>query len=229
MANARWTSATLAPGAYQWRISSINPDGLQGSSTEARALTILRNLALTLNPSRPPVAKADTRVVSPLYAFAAQPDADSSVVDVEYSVDGGAYQTRSEPIHLTEAGSRSVKARGIGADGTAGEPVELKVTVDAAAPDVAVAVSPNYPHTNLVKAFTITLTASDETGVEQLEYALNEGAFMSYQGPIELGAHTSYQLRFRATDVVGNASEVRTMSFPALPAPRGTLPVLPSR
>ncbi len=226
---ARWTSATLAPGDYQWRLSSINPDGLQGPSTEARALTILRNLALTLNPSRPPVAKAGTQVVSPLYAFAARPDADSSVVDVEFSVDGGAYQARTEPVTLDEAGPRTLKARGIGADGEAGQPVEIKVVVDAAAPDVAVAVSPNYPHPSLVKAFKVTLTASDETGVEQLDYALNDGVFTAYPGPIELGAHTTYQLRFRATDVVGNASEERTMSFPALPAPRGTLPVLPSR
>jgi hypothetical protein len=227
--NARWTSATLAPGDYQWRISSINPDGLQGPSTEARALTILRNLALTLIPSRAPVTQAGAQVVSPLYAFAAQPNSDTSVVDVEYSVDGGPFQVATEPIQFSEAGPRTLKARAIGADGKTGEPVELKVTVDAAAPDVAVAVSPNYPHATLVKAFKVTLTASDETGVEQLDYALNEGEFTAYQGPIELGAHTSYQLRFRASDVVGNVSEARTMNFPALPAPRGALPVLPSR
>lgn len=227
--NAGWTSATLAPGDYRWRLSSINPEGLQGPATETRALTILRNLALTLEPSRPPVAKDGVQVVGPLYAFAARPAADSSVVDVEYSLDGSPFQAWPERINLAEAGPRILKARGIGADGQSGEPVELKVVVDAAAPDVAVAVSPPYAHSNLVKAFKVTLTAQDETGVEALDFALNDAPFTPYRQAIELGAHTSYQLRFRAADVVGNTGEVRTLTFPAIPAPRGALPVLLNR
>lgn len=226
---AGWTSATLAPGDYRWRLSSINPDGLQGPSTETRALTILRNLALTLEPSRPPVTKDGAQVVGPLYAFVARPAADSSVVDVEYSLDGSAFQAWPEPLNLAEAGPRNLKARGLGADGQTGEPVEVNVVVDAAAPDVAVAVSPNYAHSNLVKAFKVTLTAQDETGVEALDFALNDAPFTAYRQPIELGAHTSYQLRFRAADVVGNTGEVRTLNFPAIPAPRGALPALLNR
>lgn len=219
-----WTSDTLAPGEYLWRVSSLDANQLQGPSTEARALAILRNLALTIQPSLDPVDKAGAKVVSPLYAFAAVPDRDSSVVDVEYSLDGGPYQPLTQPLSLNEAGPRTLRARGVGVDGEVGAEAELAVLVDAAAPEIGISVSPHRAHPKLVKAFTVTLSASDDTGVAALEYQLNDKPFTAYQGPIEMGAHSTYTLAFRAADTVGNVSETRTVNFPAEPAPRGTLP-----
>lgn len=224
VAREGWTSDTLAPGDYLWRVSSLDINQLQGPSTEARALTILRNLALNIHPSIAPVEKDGTRVVSPLYAFAAVPERDTSVVDVEYSVDGGPYRPLIQPLKLNEAGARTLRARGVGADGEVGAEAELSVRVDAAAPEIGISVSPHRAHPKLVKAFTVSLSASDDTGVTALEYQLNDRPFTAYEGPIEMGAHSSYTLAFRATDAVGNVSETRTVNFPAEPAPRGSLP-----
>ena len=57
---------------------------------------------------------------------------------------------------------------------------------------------------------TVTLTASDESGVSGIEYRLNGGPWMRYAGPIPLGAGST--LVYRAVDVNGNNEPARTLT-----------------
>ncbi|MEO3874766.1 chitobiase/beta-hexosaminidase C-terminal domain-containing protein [Nonomuraea sp. B12E4] len=96
---------------------------------------------------------------------------------------------------------------------------ELVVTdgggTDTTAPQVSAQVAGDRDDDgNYVGAATVTLTASDtESGVDTVEYALDDGAFAAYSAPVsvnQVGAHT---VRYRATDKAGNTSPVGSVTF----------------
>ncbi|MBF8191431.1 copper-binding protein [Nonomuraea sp. K274] len=74
---------------------------------------------------------------------------------------------------------------------------------------------------NYVGSATVTVSADDtESGVDTVEYSLDNGAFTAYSAPVsvnQVGAHT---VRYRATDKAGNASEAGSLTFTVV-APQG--------
>jgi plastocyanin len=96
---------------------------------------------------------------------------------------------------------------------------ELVVTegggTDTTAPQVSAQVAGDQDaNGDYVGAATVTVSASDtESGVDTVEYSLDDGAFAAYSAPVsvnEVGAHT---VRYRATDKAGNVSPVDSVTF----------------
>jgi plastocyanin len=101
---------------------------------------------------------------------------------------------------------------------------------DSTPPTVTAALSgPRDNSGAYLGAATVTLTATDDdSGVDTIEYSLDGAAWTAYTSPVtvnELGEHT---LSYRATDLAGNTSAVRTIAFTvaATPDPDTTAPTV---
>nr|WP_211239711.1 ThuA domain-containing protein [Jiangella gansuensis] len=61
---------------------------------------------------------------------------------------------------------------------------------------------------------SVAVTATDEgSGVEAVEYALDDGDWTPYTSPVTVSADGEHTVRFRATDVAGNTSEPGSAMF----------------
>jgi len=73
--------------------------------------------------------------------------------------------------------------------------------------------------TAAVDGRVVTITATDtESGVELVEYRLDEGAWLTYTGPVTVG-DAAVTVWFRAADVAGNTSDVGSVQVPAVVTP----------
>ncbi|MEV4351886.1 chitobiase/beta-hexosaminidase C-terminal domain-containing protein [Actinoplanes sp. NPDC049596] len=61
---------------------------------------------------------------------------------------------------------------------------------------------------------TVTVAASDSgSGVDTVEYSLDDGAFQPYTAPVAVTAVGAHTVRYRATDKSGNVSTVGSIAF----------------
>ncbi|MPV50573.1 copper-binding protein [Pseudactinotalea sp. HY160] len=143
-------------------------------------------------------------------------DAGSGVDAVEYSLDGGEFLAYDGPVAVTEAGGHTVDYR---ATDVAGNTAEGRVSFtiveeagpdpDTTAPEVGAEVAgERNDDGDYVGSVEVAITATDEgSGVDAVEYSLDGGEFLAYDGPVavtEVGGHT---VDYRATDVAGNTAE----------------------
>ncbi|WP_367123619.1 OmpL47-type beta-barrel domain-containing protein [Streptomyces phytohabitans] len=69
---------------------------------------------------------------------------------------------------------------------------------------------------------TVSLAATDDSsGVESVEYALDDGEFAAYTAPVVVDALGEHTVRYRATDKAGNVSEEKSVSFTVAEPPTG--------
>lgn len=67
----------------------------------------------------------------------------------------------------------------------------------------------------------VTITASDDgSGVDTVEYALDDGDFQPYSEPVIVSEPGDHTLRYRATDHAGNTSEEGSVTFTVVEADR---------
>ena len=67
---------------------------------------------------------------------------------------------------------------------------------------------------------TATLTATDDSsGVDSVEYALDDAGFAPYEEPVAVTEPGDHTLAFRATDVAGNVSEEDSVEFTVVAPP----------
>ncbi|WP_433528842.1 OmpL47-type beta-barrel domain-containing protein [Micromonospora sp. CA-263727] len=96
---------------------------------------------------------------------------------------------------------------------------ELVVTAggdeDTTPPEVSATVAGDRdPDGNYLGAATVTVTATDAgSGVESIEYQLDDTGFRPYGTPVQVTAIGEHSVRFRATDRAGNTSAVGSVSF----------------
>lgn len=86
---------------------------------------------------------------------------------------------------------------------------------DTTPPTVAATVSGDRDGDgNYVAAATVTVTATDaDSGVETVEYQVDDTSFQPYTQPVRLTAIGDHSVQFRATDQAGNTSAVGSVSF----------------
>jgi ferric-dicitrate binding protein FerR (iron transport regulator) len=198
----------LAPGIYHWRLASIDGDGVEGPST-AGSLTISPNLDVALQvdsePAEPlPDGRVQLNGANVLRAIPAQ--ADSSVVAIEYSVDGAAYKIMDNAIHLTE-GEHQLRVRGVGPTGQRGAEQSLLLRVDASGPSVTGSAKRSEsllfgPRSEI----TLNTNAAD---VARIEYSVNGRDFATYSGPFHVVPSST--VTARAIDTLGNISATITV------------------
>ncbi len=98
--------------------------------------------------------------------------------------------------------------------------------VDTAPPNVNAQVTGNQQGGAYVDRATLTLTATDASGVDTIEYRVNGGEWTAYDGPVQFTEPGSYDVDYRATDLAPtpNTSEPQTVSFQVIEG-SGCVPV----
>lgn len=156
----------------------------------------------------------------------------SGVSSVEYSVDGGAWQTYSQPVVVTAIGAHTVKYRATDVAGNTSQEGTSTFTVvedngggDTTPPTVSAEVAGAKDSAgNYLGAATVTVTAADESsGVASVEYQINDQGWQPYTAPVEITTIGQYTFLFRATDGAGNVGEGQTQ-FTIVEPPSDTTP-----
>ncbi|HAR67821.1 MAG TPA: hypothetical protein DCR55_16680 [Lentisphaeria bacterium] len=135
--------------------------------------------------------------------------ADTSVIGVEVSLDGGPFEY-VDTLCIGHAGAHAVRARGIGAQGQVGPETAIQVQVDHVAPAVGAEVTERTSKFGETRV-SIAISATDDSGVAGIEYQLNDRDFRPYDGPIEKALLKRTLLKYRATDSVGNRSIIYSL------------------
>jgi plastocyanin len=86
---------------------------------------------------------------------------------------------------------------------------------DTTPPDVSAQVTGDQDGDgNYIGSATVTITAEDDdSGVDTIEYELNDTGFQPYTAPVVVDEPGDYAVQYRATDNAGNTSEVGSVSF----------------
>lgn len=160
-------------------------------------------------------------------------DTGSGVNTIEYAIGTGAWQPYTMPVMVHQVGTHTVRFRATDKAGNVAAEKSVEFTVVAAPPEdttppvtgVTVEGTRNSDGAYVASA-KVTVSATDEGGVESVEYSLDGGPYLAYSAPVivdRAGAHT---LAYRASDKAGNTSAARTVSFtvvaggvPAPPCP----------
>ncbi|MET0416161.1 MAG: plastocyanin/azurin family copper-binding protein [Actinoplanes sp.] len=133
-------------------------------------------------------------------------DDDSGVARIEYSLDGAAFTAYVNPVVVTAAGAHMLHYRATdNAGNTSAEQMSHFTVVappDTTAPTVTVTVA----------GATVTVTASDPSGVASIEYAVDAGAWTAYTAPVVVTGAGTHTVRARATDTAGNRSAEKTVT-----------------
>jgi hypothetical protein len=97
---------------------------------------------------------------------------------------------------------------------------------DTTPPQVEAEVSGTQQGGAYVGRATLTLTATDASGVDTIESRVNGGEWTAYEEPVEFTELGSYDVDYRATDLapIPNTSEPQTISFEVIEG-TGCLPV----
>ncbi|WP_063737254.1 OmpL47-type beta-barrel domain-containing protein [Streptomyces sp. RTd22] len=154
-------------------------------------------------------------------------DAGSGVDKIEYAVGDGAFQPYTAPVMVHEVGTHTIRYRATDKAGNTSEvkSEEFRVvappTDDTTPPETSATVSGKQgPGGVYYDTATVTVTASDTgSGVNTIEYALDDGDFAKYTAPVAVTAHGAHTVRYRATDRAGNTSEAKSVTFSVVAAP----------
>ena len=143
---------------------------------------------------------------------------DVGVDTVEYTLDGsgdeGDWTAYDGPFTVDEPGDHVVTWRATDAAGNTSEVGEATFTIrddeveDTEAPVVSASVEDNGDGTA-----EVTIDATDDVGVESVEYTLDGGDWTVYDGPFTVDGVGEHTVTYRATDAAGNVSDVGSTTF----------------
>ncbi|MDT0608744.1 OmpL47-type beta-barrel domain-containing protein [Streptomyces lancefieldiae] len=161
-------------------------------------------------------------------------DAGSGVDRVEYAIGAdGAWQPYTTPVVVDQVGEHTVRYRAFDNAGNAAAEKSVTFTVapvptdDTTAPETSATVSGERDADGAyIDMATVTVTASDTgSGVNTIEYAVGDGAWQAYTGPVMVHGVGEHTVRYRATDKAGNAAADKSVVFTVVAAPpRDTTP-----
>jgi PKD repeat protein/glucose/arabinose dehydrogenase/type 1 glutamine amidotransferase len=146
----------------------------------------------------------------------------SGGVSWEWDFGDGETSTEPNPVHrYGEAKQYAVKLTVTYADGSkdsSSTTVDVIAAKDTAAPTTTAAFNPAQPGDGGTynRVVEVALTAADAaggSGVDRIEYRVDEGPWLTYGGPIEQSRPGAYTIEFRATDQAGNVEAVKSVSF----------------
>ncbi|MFI6865171.1 OmpL47-type beta-barrel domain-containing protein [Streptomyces sp. NPDC050421] len=148
-------------------------------------------------------------------------DAESGVDTIEYALDGAAYKPYTAPVSVNTAGQHTLTYRATDKAGNTSTAQSVNFTVAAAPPkdETAPAVSASVAGTKndageYVDTATVTLSATDtESGVDTIEYALDDAPYKAYTTPVSVNTAGQHTLTYRATDKAGNTSTTQSVNF----------------
>jgi hypothetical protein len=153
-------------------------------------------------------------------------DTQSGVARVEYSLDGAAFAPYTAPVVVSRVGAHMLHYRAFDVAGNASTEKMVGFTVvappveDTTPPTVAAALTGDRDGDgNYRGAATVTVTATDTgSGVASIEYALDAQAWTRYTGAVTVRATGAHTVRYRASDVAGNRSAEKSVTFTVVAA-----------
>ncbi|MDQ0376268.1 OmpL47-type beta-barrel domain-containing protein [Amycolatopsis thermophila] len=97
---------------------------------------------------------------------------------------------------------------------------------DTTPPEVTATVDGNTDGDgNYIGTATVTLAATDDSsGVDTVEYTLDDDNYRPYDGPITITAPGAHNVHYRATDKAGNAAEPKTLVVTVVQPDNDTTP-----
>jgi glucose/arabinose dehydrogenase/type 1 glutamine amidotransferase len=146
----------------------------------------------------------------------------SGGVSWEWDFGDGQTSTDPKPLHrYAEAKRYTAKLTVTYSDGskdTNTVAVDVIAAKDTTAPTTSAAFSPEQPGNGGTYARTVkvSLSATDAaggSGVDRIEFRVNDGAWLTYSAPIEQSRPGAYKIDFRATDQTGNVEEPKSVTF----------------
>lgn len=235
MGGRHTAEVTLTPGRYFYHCTIPGHGQMQGilvvtegGGEDTTAPSAAAQVTGTQNAQGQYVGSASVAVT-------ATDEAGGSGVDrIEYATgDTGAWQPYTAPVVFDQVGSHKVRYRAVDKAGNVSAEKSVDFTVvarpsdDTAPPDTSATVSGEQnPDGTYLDMATVTVSASDTgSGVNTIEYAVNDGSWQPYTMPVmvhQVGTHT---VRYRATDKAGNVAAEKSVRFTVVAtAPQDTTP-----
>ncbi|MDQ1066189.1 OmpL47-type beta-barrel domain-containing protein [Streptomyces canus] len=229
MGGRHTAEVTLTPGRYFYHCTIPGHGQMQGilvvtegSGEDTTAPSTAAQVTGTQNAQGQYVGSASVAVT-------ATDEAGGSGVDrIEYAIGGtGAWQPYTAPVVVDQVGSHTVRYRAVDKAGNVSAEKSVNFTVvappsdDTAPPDTSATVSGEQnPDGTYLDMATVTVSASDTgSGVNTIEYAVNDGSWQPYTMPVmvhQVGTHT---VRYRATDKAGNVAAEKSVRFTVVATP----------
>ncbi|MFW6138472.1 MAG: OmpL47-type beta-barrel domain-containing protein [Spirochaetota bacterium] len=144
-------------------------------------------------------------------------DFESTLEEIQYSLDGASLNTYAGPITLREEGRHVVVYRAVDRAGNVSSEKIYSVVVDATAPEGSVTVIGSSFNAGqqmyITSNSTIVLWAEDNlSGVDTIYVSLDEGPFIAYTGPVNIPDEGFHSAEAYAVDNVGNKTPVYELS-----------------
>jgi plastocyanin len=218
---------TLTPGKYRYYCTIQGHGEMQGVLVVTEAGGGEDTTAPETSAKVEGERNADGAYIGHATVTISATDAGSGVDTIEYALGDGAFQPYTAPVMVHEVGSHTVGYRATDKAGNIAGVKSVDFTVvapptdDTTPPETSATVSGEQNADGAyVGMATVTVTASDTgSGVNTIEYALGDGAFQPYNGPVmvhDVGSHT---VGYRATDKAGNVAEVKSVQFTVVAPP----------
>ncbi|MFE9251401.1 OmpL47-type beta-barrel domain-containing protein [Streptomyces sp. NPDC007088] len=143
-------------------------------------------------------------------------DTGSGVNTIEYAIGAdGDWQPYTGPVMVHEEGAHTVRYRATDKAGNAAAEKSVDFTVvvppaeDTTAPVVGAEVSGSKNSDGAyIGSAKVTLSATDDdSGVDTVEYSIDEGPYLAYAKPVVVDRVGRHTLAYRATDKAGNTSQ----------------------
>lgn len=150
---------------------------------------------------------------------------------VQYALNGGIWKNYSSPITVSADGTTKIAYRLQGADGkvVVGSNAEAIVNVDKTAPFVSATRDPSTGKGSPRNPITVDFSADDaHSGVASIEYRVNGGSWKTGDGPVTFDSEGDYVVSYRATDVAGNSSSIKSTSVTITANPATTVKAAPT-
>ena len=149
-------------------------------------------------------------------------DDGSGVASVEYDLDGAGWTEYTEAVVVDEPGRHTLAYRATDVAGNVTEPASL--TFDVVAGQGGDTVAPTVDHRvmggakneageYLSTVFLRLLATDADSGVASVEYQVDGGEWLPYAKQISVRTPGAHTVTYRATDVAGNVSALKTATF----------------
>ncbi|WP_020122194.1 OmpL47-type beta-barrel domain-containing protein [Streptomyces canus] len=235
MGGRHTAEVTLTPGRYFYHCTIPGHGQMQGilvvtegSGQDTTAPSAAAQVNGTQNAQGQYVGSASVAVT-------ATDEAGGSGVDrIEYAIgDTGTWQPYTAPVVVDQVGDHKVRYRAVDKAGNVSAEKSAAFTVvappsdDTAPPDTSATVSGQQnPDGTYIDMATVTVSASDtRSGVNTIEYAVNDGSWQPYTMPVMVHQAGSHTVRYRATDKAGNVAAEKSVRFTVVAAaPQDTSP-----
>ncbi len=128
----------------------------------------------------------------------------------QYKLGTGAFQAYTGPVTLSDEGTTVVTYRSTDGEGNVEADKTVTVKIDKTVP-TSTATPPGGTFTAPTQ---VTLAGADSgSGVDKLEYRLDNGEWTTYSAPVTISGNGPHTLEHRATDVAGNVGAVGSGTY----------------